>query len=128
MKPELKGPLPDDFPGRAALADEGITSYGKLRRVSDVTAIPGIGASTAEKIKAALEGSSETDAQMDADVASEGTGSAAAPGATTFEPPAAPIKVTCPKCGVGGELAGAELLGVATCGDPKHPDVLLVRA
>lgn len=53
-KTELKGPLPEDFPGRAALAEAGITSYGKLRRYKgELTEIDGIGAATAEKIKAA---------------------------------------------------------------------------
>ena len=50
-----RGPLPDDFPGRAALAEAGVNTYGQLRRVSDLTAIPGIGKATAEKITAAAD-------------------------------------------------------------------------
>lgn len=118
-KPDLKGPLPDDFPGRAALADAGITSYGKLRRVDDLTSIAGIGDVTAGEIKAALGESTETEAEIAADVAA---------GGTTFEAPVAPVKVVCPTCGIGGEVAGAELIGTAVCGDPKHPDTLLVPA
>jgi hypothetical protein len=48
------GTLPDDFPGRAALAAEGIDTYAKLRAYGDVTAVPGVGAATAAKISAAL--------------------------------------------------------------------------
>jgi len=48
------GPLPDDFPGRAALDAEGIDTYAKLRAYGNVTAVPGIGAATAAKISAAL--------------------------------------------------------------------------
>lgn len=49
-----KGPLPDDFPGVTALRDAGITTYAKLRDYGDVTDVPGIGAATEAKIKAAL--------------------------------------------------------------------------
>lgn len=52
--PEKTGALPDDFPGVSALRDAGITSYGKLRMYGDVTEVPGIGAATEAKIKAAL--------------------------------------------------------------------------
>lgn len=52
---ELKGHLPEDFPGYAALAEAGINTYGQLRKLEDVQAIPGIGPATAEKIAEALE-------------------------------------------------------------------------
>lgn len=48
--------LPDDFPGHAALTAAGITTYGELRDVEDLTDISGIGEATAEKIKVALAG------------------------------------------------------------------------
>jgi hypothetical protein len=49
-----RGKLPEDFPGRAALEEAGITSYGKLRAVKDLTELPGIGDATAKKIEEAL--------------------------------------------------------------------------
>ncbi len=49
-----KGPLPDDFPGLTALRDADLDTYGKVRAYGDVTDVPGIGAATAAKIKAAL--------------------------------------------------------------------------
>jgi hypothetical protein len=49
------GPLPDDFPGRAALETAGIDTYGKLRQAGDVTSVPGIGEATAKKIAAELK-------------------------------------------------------------------------
>jgi hypothetical protein len=49
-----KGPLPDDFPGVSALRDADLDTYGKVRAYGDVTDVPGIGAATAAKIKAAL--------------------------------------------------------------------------
>jgi hypothetical protein len=58
--PQLRGKLPDDFPGHAALEAEGITTYAKVRkRLADLTDIPGIGDATAEKISAAMSESSE---------------------------------------------------------------------
>ncbi|HEV8670992.1 MAG TPA: hypothetical protein VGS01_09695 [Candidatus Limnocylindria bacterium] len=51
------GKLPDDFPGRQALAEADIKTYAQLRAAGDPTEIPGIGPVTAEKIKAALAGS-----------------------------------------------------------------------
>jgi hypothetical protein len=57
---ELKGSLPDDFPGRQALADEGINTYNQLRHRRDseegLKGIPGIGAATIVKIEEALKG------------------------------------------------------------------------
>lgn len=50
----LRGRLPEDFPGHAALAAAGVDTYGKLRKVSDLTEIEGIGPATAEKIQEAL--------------------------------------------------------------------------
>lgn len=47
--------LPEDFPGLAALEAAGITTYNEVRAVEDLTAIPGIGPATAEKITEALE-------------------------------------------------------------------------
>lgn len=56
VEPEaLKGKLPEDFPGHAALADAGINTYGQLAKVEDVTTIPGIGEATAAKIAEALQ-------------------------------------------------------------------------
>lgn len=49
-----KGKLPEDFPGRAALEANGITTYAQLRKAGDVTSLIGIGPATAEKIDAAL--------------------------------------------------------------------------
>lgn len=52
---EQKGHLPEDFPGYAALAEAGINTYGQLRKIEDVTSVPGIGPATAEKIAEALK-------------------------------------------------------------------------
>lgn len=49
------GALPDDFPGVVYLLEAGIATYAQARKVEDFTTIPGIGESTAEKIKAALK-------------------------------------------------------------------------
>jgi len=52
---ELRGQLPEDFPGKAALAEAGINTYGQLRKYTgDFTDIAGIGPATAEKIKDAI--------------------------------------------------------------------------
>ena len=51
---EKNGPLPDDFPGHAALAEAGIKTYAQLRKYGDVTDVPRIGAATEAKIKAAM--------------------------------------------------------------------------
>lgn len=61
MPADLNGPLPDDFPGRSALADAGINTYAQLRAAGDVTEIAGIGAATDAKITEALKGSATTD-------------------------------------------------------------------
>lgn len=50
----LRGKLPEDFPGHAALEAAGITTYTQLRNAGDVTEIDGIGPATAEKIGEAL--------------------------------------------------------------------------
>ena len=52
---ELKGKLPDDFPGHSALMDAGIHTYAQLRKVDDLTSIPGVGEITAGKITDALK-------------------------------------------------------------------------
>lgn len=57
---ELKGKLPEDFPGHAALEAEGITTYAKVRKQLDsITEVPGIGDATAEKIREAMSASPE---------------------------------------------------------------------
>ena len=54
-----KGKLPEDFPGYAALEAEGITTYAKVRKQLDaLEEVPGIGRSTAEKIRAEMTASS----------------------------------------------------------------------
>lgn len=62
---QLKGKLPDDFPGKAALEAEGITTYAKLRKAGDVTEVPGIGPATKAKIDEALSQSSEADEEKE---------------------------------------------------------------
>jgi hypothetical protein len=57
--PAPRGALPEDFPGHLALAAEGITTYGQLRKHKDLTKVPGIGQATAMKISEALAASSE---------------------------------------------------------------------
>ena len=47
------GPLPDDFPGRAALAEADINTYAQARK-ADFTQVPGIVDATARKIAEAL--------------------------------------------------------------------------
>lgn len=64
MEPEkvespTQGKLPEDFPARAALEAEDITTYAQVRNVKDLTSISGIGPATAEKIAKAL-GDTET--------------------------------------------------------------------
>lgn len=57
--PKKQGKLPDDFPGYAALAAAGISTYAQLRKAGDVTKIEGIGPATAEKIETALSEDAE---------------------------------------------------------------------
>jgi hypothetical protein len=51
---DLKGKLPDDFPGKAALEAAGITTYAQLRKTMETenwfNEVPNIGEATAEKI------------------------------------------------------------------------------
>lgn len=55
--PKLKGQLPDDFPGRAKLADAGINTYAQARKAEEgLEQIEGIGPQTATQIRAALAG------------------------------------------------------------------------
>lgn len=55
---EQKGPLPEDFPGRAALAGAGINTFAQLRKARDskegLTGVTGVGAATAAAIEEAL--------------------------------------------------------------------------
>lgn len=54
---ELKGPLPEDFPGRAALADADVNTYHQLRKrieAGTLTLIPHVGPALAAKIEARL--------------------------------------------------------------------------
>jgi hypothetical protein len=56
---ELKGPLPEGFPGLVALNEAGIHTYHQVRKQRDgegLTAVEGIGDATAEKIEEALKG------------------------------------------------------------------------
>lgn len=53
----LKGKLPSDFPGRAALESAGVTTYAQVRKTRDgdgLTSVPGIGAATAAQIEEAI--------------------------------------------------------------------------
>jgi hypothetical protein len=61
---QLRGKLPEDFPGHAALEAEGVTTYAQVRkRIKEGTlkGIPGIGDATAAKIEEAAGMSDETD-------------------------------------------------------------------
>jgi hypothetical protein len=51
---DLKGKLPEDFPGHASLDAAGIHTYAQLRKAGDVTEVKGIGEATAVKIAEAL--------------------------------------------------------------------------
>jgi hypothetical protein len=62
----LKGKLPEDFPGLSALEAEGLTTYAKVRkRLDDLTTVSGIGEATAEKIRAAMNESSEAEEEQE---------------------------------------------------------------
>ena len=51
----VEAPLPDTFPGRAALIAAGITTIpGVPRDVDDLTRVPGIGTATARRVLASL--------------------------------------------------------------------------
>ena len=53
----LKGPLPDGFPGKAALEEAGYNTYAKVRKLRDqgkLTEVPNIGDITAEQIEDSL--------------------------------------------------------------------------
>lgn len=53
--PQLKGKLPEDFPGHSALEAAGITTYAKVRKqLESLTEVDGIGDATAEKIREAM--------------------------------------------------------------------------
>lgn len=56
--PEKKGALPDDFPGRNALAGAGINTFTQARKARDskegLTGIAGVGDATARSIEEAL--------------------------------------------------------------------------
>jgi len=51
---QRSGDLPEDFPGKLALAEAKITTYEQVATVDDLTTIPGIGDVTAEKIDEAM--------------------------------------------------------------------------
>jgi hypothetical protein len=62
----LKGKLPEDFPGHAALEAEGVTTYAKVRKQLDtLEEIPGIGEATAAKIREAMNESSEANEEAE---------------------------------------------------------------
>lgn len=52
---ESAEPIPDDFPGRRALAAAGVSTFAELRGLDDVTQIKGIGPKLAERIGDELE-------------------------------------------------------------------------
>lgn len=63
---KLRGTLPDDFPGKAALDAAGLTTYAKVRKHLDKFdteegKVDGIGKATADKIREAMGQSSEAD-------------------------------------------------------------------
>lgn len=55
---EQKGPLPEDFPGRHALAGAGINTFAQVRKARDskegLTGLTGVGDATAKAIEEAL--------------------------------------------------------------------------
>lgn len=66
----LRGALPDDFPGHAALEEADLDTYGRVRHFvhnnGDLTSIAGIGEATANKILVAIGESQEGDDAEDA--------------------------------------------------------------
>lgn len=59
----LKGKLPEDFPGHASLEAAGLTTYAKVRKElakdKPFDEVDGVGPATQEKIRAAMNESSE---------------------------------------------------------------------
>lgn len=54
---QLKGKLPDGFPGKAALVEAGYDTYAKTRKLhesGELTSVLGIGEATASSIEEAL--------------------------------------------------------------------------
>jgi hypothetical protein len=54
----LKGKLPEDFPGRAALEAGGVTTYAQVRKLRDgdgLTSVAGVGDATASQIEEAIK-------------------------------------------------------------------------
>lgn len=77
---KLRGKLPDDFPGRAALEAAGLTTYATVRkRLETLEEIEGVGSATAGKIRTEFEGS-ET---PDDDESTDDAGSTEQPGPST---------------------------------------------
>jgi hypothetical protein len=63
---QLKGKLPEDFPGYGALEEAGLTTYAKVRKsLSSLEEVPGIGPATAEKIREAMGESSESEEESE---------------------------------------------------------------
>jgi hypothetical protein len=60
--PDLRGKLPEDFPGFVALGESGINTYAQVRKaIKDEVKIPGIADATTAKIKEALAAKPEED-------------------------------------------------------------------
>lgn len=63
---QLKGKLPEDFPGYGALEAAGLTTYAKVRKSLDtIEEVEGIGPATAEKIREAMNASSPVDEESE---------------------------------------------------------------
>lgn len=68
--PALRGKLPEDFPGLAALEEAGLTTYAKVRKHLDKFdteegKITGVGPATVEKIRTAMNESSEAEEEAE---------------------------------------------------------------
>jgi hypothetical protein len=66
----LRGPLPDDFPGHGSLVAAGLTTYAKVRKHLDKFEtedgkVDGVGPATVEKIRDALNQSSEDEEEAE---------------------------------------------------------------